>query len=141
MPTKDQALAALAVLTDYLSPSPQPQIPPQPQPEPTQPPVSADYPTGDTLIRILASLNWVWGVNEGYPDIIRDAQAMLGDVNRWNQWVNKTQEPNALITAARWRKGGVPVQAIIDQLASENQTITAEQIAQVELVMRHYLLL
>lgn len=119
---------------------------PQPKPKPSPDPTPVGYPSGGDLLHILATLNWNWNSNNGYSQIKLDGYALCGcntdaPCNRWNIEVNATAEPNALLTAARWRRAGMPPGQIISQLAAENQTITLEQIAQLELVMQHYSLL
>ena len=93
-------------------------------------------------MRILCTLHWEYQAVTIQPKL--DAMAMLphpGDEAEWADLAAATVEPNNLRAAARWLKGGVAPQAMIDQLKLEGRELTLEEIDAVAAAMRKYGLL
>lgn len=125
---------------------------PQPPTDPVKPPVKPPgpilpdvaYPSGDALLRILATLNWDWGNTNNAMKL--DGFALCGcpvdrPCNQWNLMVNATQEPNDLSVAARGLQRGLTLEQINAQLKPEGREVAAADFARVALVMKHYGLL
>lgn len=117
--------------------------------QPTQqPPVaSGDYPSGDALLTILASINWAFGDSAaaqtgqvGSP--VHDGIALCnGDVTQWDRYVNATADANVLVPVAKWLRAGWTLDQMNQALAGEGRSIEAGQVDALSQVMRRYNLL
>lgn len=115
---------------------------------PTTPTIPAqpggDYPSGERLKWILASL---WWANDSKPQIKLDAFALCycptdAPCGEWNRLLNATSGSNPLTIAANWLHYGKSQEATLAFLLSSNLgPVTAQDVADVATVMEHYGLL